>query len=142
MLKQKEHLSRADFLTFVWKGIVYLCGLLGLYGVLRFLGYQGETLQPEKVDLGAALDFPLGTTKIITQSQIFLTHEVDGFHALSLICPHLGCTVELTKDGFRCPCHGSRYDLQGHVKNGPSVKPLQALRIEEDSAHHLICHIR
>ncbi|MEI7990377.1 MAG: Rieske (2Fe-2S) protein [Chloroflexota bacterium] len=142
MIKKKDNLSRADFLTFVWKGIIYLCGLLGLYGGLRFLGYQDEAMQPETVDLGEAKDFPLGTWKVLTQPKIFFTHEADGFHALSLSCSHLGCIVELTADGFRCPCHGSRYDLQGDVKNGPSEKPLQTLRVEEDAAHHLICRIR
>ena len=29
--------------------------------------------------------------------------------ALDLTCPHLGCTVKATAEGFACPCHGSRF---------------------------------
>jgi Rieske Fe-S protein len=47
-------------------------------------------------------------------------------HAVSPVCTHLGCTVtwntaELTWD---CPCHGSRFDCDGHVVQGPAVRDL------------------
>lgn len=48
------------------------------------------------------------------------------FVALSLICTHLGCRVRKARDGFECPCHGSRYDLQGKVINGPAAKSLMS----------------
>ena len=44
--------------------------------------------------------------------------------ALSRICTHAGCTVNLASQGFACPCHGSRYNLQGNVTNGPAVTAL------------------
>ncbi len=44
--------------------------------------------------------------------------------ALSPICTHLGCRVRKARDGFECPCHGSRYDLRGQVVNGPAARNL------------------
>ncbi len=44
--------------------------------------------------------------------------------ALSPICTHLGCRVRKARDGFECPCHGSRYDLNRRVINGPAAKSL------------------
>lgn len=47
--------------------------------------------------------------------------------ALSRICTHAGCTINLASPGFACPCHGSRYDNQGNVTNGPAVNALARL---------------
>ena len=53
-------------------------------------------------------------------------------HAVSAVCSHMGCLVgwnatDLTWD---CPCHGSRFDLEGAVLHGPAVAPLKALQPE------------
>lgn len=61
----------------------------------------------------------------------------DGrLRALSPICTHMACTVawnglERTWD---CPCHGSRFSIDGEVLNGPALKPLQAKALEEEAA--------
>ncbi len=59
-----------------------------------------------------------------------LIHNEKGFIALSLVCTHLGCTVEKKGQDFACPCHGSRYDENGKVIHGPADKPLKSLRVE------------
>jgi cytochrome b6-f complex iron-sulfur subunit len=53
--------------------------------------------------------------------------------ALDLACPHLGCTVNATPQGFACPCHGSRFTPDGQVVEGPAVRPMKRLVVEEDS---------
>lgn len=42
------------------------------------------------------------------------------FLAVSLICRHKGCTVDVTGNKYVCPCHGSEYDLDGTVTHGPA----------------------
>src|SRR5512143_3411887 len=54
------------------------------------------------------------------------------FVALSLICKHKGCTVELTGNKFVCPCHGSEYDINGNVTEGPSKKNLDTYEAVDD----------
>jgi glycine/D-amino acid oxidase-like deaminating enzyme/nitrite reductase/ring-hydroxylating ferredoxin subunit len=52
----------------------------------------------------------------------------DGtLHAVSLRCTHLGCLVRWNgaERSWDCPCHGSRFDVDGSVLEGPAVKPLE-----------------
>jgi glycine/D-amino acid oxidase-like deaminating enzyme/nitrite reductase/ring-hydroxylating ferredoxin subunit len=47
-------------------------------------------------------------------------------HAVSAICTHLGCVVAFNsaEKSWDCPCHGSRFALDGTVLDGPAWKPL------------------
>jgi Rieske Fe-S protein len=52
--------------------------------------------------------------------------EAGGLHAVSLRCTHLGCLVRFNaaETSWDCPCHGSRFDVDGRVLEGPAVDPL------------------
>jgi Rieske Fe-S protein len=69
---------------------------------------------------------PLGSGVII--DNIVLTQPSQGiFKGLSAICTHAGCTVNRVADGtIDCPCHGSKFNLDGSVANGPATLPLPA----------------
>jgi len=59
--------------------------------------------------------------------------DAGGIHALSPVCPHLGCQVHWNsaEKSWDCPCHGSRFTCKGEVVNGPAVDNLQPVDLEK-----------
>ena len=60
-------------------------------------------------------------------TKVAVYRSPDGeLHERSAICTHLGCVVRWNsaERTWDCPCHGSRFHTDGHVVNGPAVKPL------------------
>ncbi len=106
----------------------FLGGLmLGLGGLLggRYLAWSAPVRPP--VVFPATDDAP-----IRSQDGILLISGEDGPRALSARCTHLGCTVAPSGDGqtLVCPCHGSRYGLDGAVLQGPAKESLERLPTE------------
>jgi Rieske Fe-S protein len=48
-------------------------------------------------------------------------------------CSHLGCSVAFNKDAssFDCPCHGSRFHIDGTVLHGPAAYALSHLKWQQ-----------
>jgi glycine/D-amino acid oxidase-like deaminating enzyme/nitrite reductase/ring-hydroxylating ferredoxin subunit len=55
--------------------------------------------------------------------------DTGRLHAVSARCTHMGCLVtwNTAEQSWDCPCHGSRYDFDGQVIQGPAVRPLDPL---------------
>ncbi|MEV0221812.1 FAD-dependent oxidoreductase [Streptomyces sp. NPDC050704] len=54
--------------------------------------------------------------------------DEDGeVHAVSARCTHLGCLVAFNRAerAWECPCHGSRFDPDGKIVQGPATRPLE-----------------
>lgn len=51
---------------------------------------------------------------------------------LGQACPHLGCHLKKNpeEDTYDCPCHGSRFDSQGNLLEGPALKSMKCARKE------------
>ena len=74
--------------------------------------------------IGPPSDFPPGSATFLPDRQLYVFNGADGFYAISSVCTHLGCTVKRAATGFACPCHGSQFDENGQVVQGPAPKPL------------------
>lgn len=50
----------------------------------------------------------------------------NNFHVCSPYCKHLGCQLAFNKNTvtWDCPCHGSRYDIDGNIITAPTVETL------------------
>ena len=60
----------------------------------------------------------------------------------SPICPHLGCGFRWDDADrkFKCPCHGSVYDLNGNVLAGPAPRPLDVLPSKVEDGRLLVIY--
>ena len=123
-------ISRRDFLSIATRSLLGLSGALGLAGLVRFLSYEPTPPPPQKFEIGKAENYPFDSRTTLPEIPALLIHSREGFSAISLICTHLGCTVEAKSDSFACPCHGSLYDVEGAVTKGPASQALQKLKVE------------
>jgi Rieske Fe-S protein len=65
-----------------------------------------------------------------------------GLLALSAACPHLGCLVGLSAGGFACPCHQSRFGLDGACLGGPAPRGLDPLPVRIENGRVLVQALR
>ncbi len=63
--------------------------------------------------------------------------DTDGSYWLALyqVCVHLGCTVPFRNDcnSFKCPCHGSHYNIDGEYLDGPAPRSLDRFEMSFQS---------
>jgi len=70
---------------------------------------------------------------------IGLKKESDGsYTALLLRCTHADNQLITAGNGFKCTLHGSAFDNEGHVTNGPAVRPLKRYPTQIISGHVVI----
>jgi cytochrome b6-f complex iron-sulfur subunit len=76
---------------------------------------------------------PDGSLKILPQGSTdpvyVLRMDDERFVALSPICTHQGCTVDVQGPRLVCPCHGSTYDREGRVLRGPAQRALSRFAV-------------
>ena len=136
----KPFLTRYEFLKLAGRGLLWIGGALGLGGLVRFLSYEPAPPAPTKFEIGSQSNYPMNSHTVLADIPAIIVHDQSGFSAYSLICTHLGCTVEVKPSAFTCPCHGSRYNSAGEVTKGPAALPLQAMQIELTSEDELVVY--
>ena len=53
---------------------------------------------------------------------------------VDITCTHLGCELKFNsfEKSWDCPCHGSRFNYDGSILNGPALKPLKLIGIGDN----------
>jgi Rieske Fe-S protein len=87
-------------------------------------GAPAPASAPAAAALTKTADVPVGSGVIV--DEIVVTQPTAGvFKGFSSVCPHAGCNVSKVENGnIVCPCHGSMFNLEGAVVQGPAKAPL------------------
>lgn len=141
-LVQKEggpQMSRRRFLALVgWGAVAGVGGILGA-AMLGFLYPNALKIPPSVFSLGRPVDVLASEGRVFVPKQkVFVEVARGRVRCMTAICTHLGCTVNAVETGFKCPCHGSTYDLDGRNTGGPAPLPLVYYRIFKGAAGELL----
>lgn len=72
----------------------------------------------------------------------FLVRRGGRLFALSSLCTHRRCTLNLAPDrSFICPCHGSTFAPEGAVTRGPARRNLPRLPVRTDRRGRVLVQI-
>jgi glycine/D-amino acid oxidase-like deaminating enzyme/nitrite reductase/ring-hydroxylating ferredoxin subunit len=88
----------------------------------------GGHLKPASEEPLANLASGDGRVTKVDGEKLACYRDKDGVvHALSSVCTHMGCQVSFNavERSWDCPCHGSRFDIDGKVLDGPAMRPLE-----------------
>jgi len=92
--------------------------------VKQYVDYltPGEIGSEEEIQPGEGAVIRHGLKKLAVYRD-----EAGTLHRASALCPHLGCVVHWNslEHTWDCPCHGSRFSIEGKVLNGPALGGLE-----------------
>jgi arsenite oxidase small subunit len=146
---REMNLTRRSFL----KSLAGLAGVIGAGVVLSSIKLPAETapttqttttnatqtgtmagsianVKNLKVNVPVQFEYPSGYPNLLLK-------KADGsLLALSLLCTHVCCTCsyETSSNVIYCPCHGSVFDANGNVVQGPASSPLPRVQLRVDAA--------
>jgi Rieske Fe-S protein len=92
---------------------------------VQFVGDRLSTMRPPQADSLAP-----GEGGIVTSAgdKVAAFRDEGGvLHCVSPVCTHLGCLVSFNtaERTWDCPCHGSRFTVDGEVLQGPATEDLE-----------------
>jgi Rieske Fe-S protein len=103
-----------------------------------------STAQPKTVNVGAASNYAAdGVYTKYRASGFFIVRQGDKLFALSSNCTHRKCKLSAERDhSFYCPCHGSTFDPNGHVTEGPARVDLPVFPITPNEQGQLLVSVQ
>jgi cytochrome b6-f complex iron-sulfur subunit len=145
-------ITRREFLYYIWGASMALltvqaAGLMVWFLIPKFREGEFGGLFPVSVDdvpepNGDPRNFPDGRFWLVnldtTQPSETMRTTVDGdppqivgVSAIYKVCTHLGCIYAWTDSNnrFECPCHGSKYRLDGRRIEAPAPRNLDRFKL-------------
>jgi nitrite reductase/ring-hydroxylating ferredoxin subunit len=124
-----EPIPRRDFLGLAaaWSALITFA--FGMIGAMRLPRAAVVPSASRKFRITLPPGLAPGEPFIPAGRPVAVFRDGEGVYAVSTVCTHLGCIVKAEAGGFGCPCHGSRFALDGAVVKGPAPKALPWLSV-------------
>ncbi|MCA9935948.1 MAG: ubiquinol-cytochrome c reductase iron-sulfur subunit [Ardenticatenaceae bacterium] len=146
-------ITRREFLYYIWGASIALvaaqsAGLLVWFLIPKFREGEFGGKFPVSLDSlppdpnSEPVNFADGRFWLVnldtTQSNALMyqaedeSQPIKGVAAIYKVCTHLGCIYSWTpaNDRFECPCHGSKYRLDGRRIESPAPRSLDRFKLE------------
>jgi len=97
--------------------------------------FVGDRIRARRRPADALPDPGCGVVVHREGATVAIARSADGrVHAVDAACTHLGCIVGFNDadQTWDCPCHGSRFALDGTVLDGPATHPLRPIPLSND----------
>ena len=96
----------------------------------------------QTIDAGPATNYAAdGVYPNFRDLGFFIVRRGGNLEALSSTCTHRRCKLNVdTDNSFYCHCHGSTFDPDGKVTDGPATRNLPLFQITTDASGHLLVH--
>lgn len=128
-LQKPDRISRKEFLARLGAGTCLASLLLWLAGLVRAVVPSALPTPSLAFKIGRLRDYFPGVVKVFDEQNVVVFCDDQGLYAISLVCTHLGCIVLHSEAGFHCPCHGSKFDVNGALLKGPAPAGLSWMEI-------------
>lgn len=103
---------------------------LGGYGAMALLmAGCGGRLTQGTINAGALNGLAVGAARAVEGEPLIIVRDEGGLYAMTAVCTHFGCPVDIEGEQLTCGCHGSVFDMSGAVVEGPAREPLQHYRV-------------
>jgi Rieske Fe-S protein len=99
-------------------------------------------LREVSIDAGPTSDYATdGVYDHFRDRGFFIVRHGPSLTVISSFCTHRRCKLRAEPDhSFYCKCHGSTFDPEGHVTEGPAVADLPVLPSSVDAQGRLWVH--
>lgn len=137
--RELDEPTRRDFLARIGIGACAASVAGSAVMTLDYLKPKVLFEPPTRFRAGSPLDFQEGTVRFDRERKAYVVGTAVGIYALSAVCTHLGCITRYLSDEavIACPCHGSRFDVEGNVLHGPAPRALPWIEVTADGSGDL-----
>lgn len=126
-------LTRREFLYYIW-GASMALALAGSGGVILWFAYP----RFREGEFGGVFTLPVSNVPAPDTEpaeypavKLWMVNTERGVLGIYKVCTHLGCLYKwvTTNHRFECPCHGSKFQLDGTYIEGPAPRSLDRFEI-------------
>ena len=103
-------------------------------------GNSSAPAQFADVPAGNVSATTVGQLVVVPNAPAILARDDQGLYAMTITCTHEGCDVGPMGTTLFCACHGSRFDSNGKVLQGPAGSPLVHFSVTLDAKGDITVH--